>query len=116
MMELEATIKKRKRKNGKRGGGWIVQSRRLAIYARDGWECLICGLNLRGCDPRAITLDHIRPRINGGGNDSRNLYTCCQSCNSKRQDRPLAGFASPDAIKRVKRNIRRKLKGVSCRL
>lgn len=71
----------------KHGSKWIRPEKRLAIYIRDGWDCVYC----RTVFPlgRDLTLDHIVPRSLGGGNDAANLVTCCLSCNSSRQDAPL---------------------------
>jgi hypothetical protein len=51
---------------------------RLAIFERDGNQCLACGT---GDD---ITIDHIYPWSKGGGDDPDNLQTLCRSCNSKK--------------------------------
>lgn len=44
------------------------------------------------CSQPADTLDHIVPRINGGGDDWSNLTGACRSCNSAKKDRDLLGF------------------------
>ena len=72
------------------GGRWIRRDRRLAIYLRDDFRCLVCRRDLRN-KPGELTLDHVMPRSRGGHHE-RNLYTCCRSCNSQRQDKPLAVF------------------------
>lgn len=64
-------------------GRWIAPVRRLAIYLRDGYACLLCGKDLTSCAPRDITLDHHVPRCMGGSNESSNLYTACRDCNQK---------------------------------
>lgn len=88
-------------------GEWIVRTRRVAIYLRDGFACVYCGTYLHGCRPSEITLDHLRPRSKGGTNNSRNLVTACRSCNSKRIDKPWRVFAGPEAIHRIERFTRR---------
>jgi len=71
----------------KHGSKWIRPEKRLAIYVRDGFDCVYCrGVFPLGTD---LTLDHITPRSRGGSNDASNLVTCCFSCNSARQDAEL---------------------------
>lgn len=100
----------RKRKTTKRHpGSWIIKSRRLAIYLRDGFACVYC---LRGVeDGITLTLDHITPWVYFGSNKSSNLVTCCRRCNSKRGDSHLKDFASTDAIRRVNRQRRKDITG-----
>ena len=86
---------------------WIRDNRRHAIYARDAWTCCYCG---EVVSDQELTLDHVRARHNGGGNETANLVTACKSCNSSKQDRALAAFARTfdipdDVLKRV-RNAR----------
>jgi 5-methylcytosine-specific restriction endonuclease McrA len=91
-------------------GQWIRPERRLAIYLRDRFTCLLCTRDLHDADPRDITLDHIKPKADGGSNHESNLYTCCRSCNCSRQDKPLARVAGPEARAHVRRNAKRSLK------
>lgn len=81
--------------HNKQGFRWIWLPTRLAIYARDGWRCLACGVALawkrgRGTweDVRATaaSLDHVD---RAGGNSPANLVTVCVGCNSSRQDRAV---------------------------
>jgi 5-methylcytosine-specific restriction endonuclease McrA len=97
------------RLNG-RGGGWISQTTRLAIYLRDRFRCAYCDRDLSGASPREITLDHLRPRSKGEDNRPTNLVTACVWCNSRRQDKPLAAFV-PDPTRRrgIYRQAKRKL-------
>jgi 5-methylcytosine-specific restriction endonuclease McrA len=103
---------RRIQKNGKRGGRgsrWIAKKRRLAIYLRDNFACLQCQKDLRGADPRDVTLDHFVCHVDGGSNHESNLYTCCGRCNYSRQDKPLSRVAGPEAIEHIKRNMKRDL-------
>lgn len=54
---------------------------RYNIYRRDGHKCGYCESTSN------LTLDHIVPKSRGGKNTWRNLITCCQSCNSKKDNR-----------------------------
>ena len=92
--------------NGWHGSNWIRRERRAALYARDGWACVYCGRGPR--DRRAthqdavvLSLDHLTPRIENGGNENSNLVTSCKACNSSRQDRPWREFAPGGAQERI---------------
>jgi hypothetical protein len=90
-------------------GQWIRPNARLALYLRDGFRCLACTKDLHDADPRDITLDHVKPKADGGSNLPANLYTCCRSCNCSRQDLPLSRFLGPEARKHVARNCKRSM-------
>lgn len=83
------------------GSKWIRKDRRLAIYLRDGFTCQYCGVDLHHASPFDVTLDHLDPRSNGGGHETRNLVTACRSCNSSRQDKPWREYATGGAIDRI---------------
>lgn len=104
------TETKRARSNHQPTGCWIRKEKRLAINLRDGMICLVCMKRLFGADPQDVTLDHIRPKSDGGSNHESNLYTCCKHCNSSRGDKPLGRFAGKDSMTHIRRNTRRSLK------
>jgi len=83
---------------------------RLAVYLRDRFTCLYCLADLHGADPRDITLDHVTPASDGGGNGPDNLICACRSCNCSRQDKPLSRFAGPETRAHIKRNTRRSIR------
>lgn len=68
------------------GLGWrpereaIPPKLRTLIYRRDGYACVLCGLD----DVLRLTIDHRIPVDLGGSNDSDNLRTLCKSCNSRK--------------------------------
>ena len=66
------------------GSKWLRPSKRIAIYARDGFCCLYCGDSVE--KGAWLTVDHIVPSVEGGTNADDNLITCCMSCNSAKQD------------------------------
>jgi len=106
---MTSTKRKLKHTRHQPTGQWIRSDKRLAIYLRDEFTCLLCLKNLHKADPREISLDHVVPRSRWGTNASSNLYTACHQCNSLRADRPLTHVASILAVKRIRRNRRRKL-------
>jgi 5-methylcytosine-specific restriction endonuclease McrA len=51
-------------------------------------------------DSSSATLDHVRPRADGGSNDASNLLTACDECNTQRGDLGPAEFAHVLAVER----------------
>ena len=57
------------------------------VYARDAYRCVNCKLQFRpkqrrsrGANRNRLTIDHIRPRSEGGTNDPRNCRSLCRRC------------------------------------
>ena len=73
-------------------GHWITEARRWAIWARDGFACVYCGVSLAA--GARLTLDHVRPRARGGTHASTNLVTACVYCNSVRADASIGAFCA----------------------
>ena len=61
-----------------RGRRHIPDDLRMAVYERDGFQCLHCG------EVENLTLDHIHPYSLGGEDTFENLQTLCRSCNSRK--------------------------------
>lgn len=95
--------------NKGQGSNWIRRKKRVAIYLRDDYTCLYCEADLSGADQHDVTLDHVRPGHFPGNNRASNLITSCRSCNSSRQDKPLAAFCDVETRARIHHNTRRKL-------
>lgn len=106
---MTTTQKKLARSPHQPTGCWIRPQKRLAIYLRDSFTCLYCAADLHGADPRDVHLDHLTCKSDGGTNGENNLVTACRSCNCSRQDKPWTRFASPEAKKHIRRNIKRSL-------
>lgn len=91
---------------------WITNERRLAIYLRDGFLCVLCQCDLHDAAPEEITLDHIIPRSKGGSNRSFNLVTVCRSDNSSKKDKCHKKYANeryPGALKRINSQRRKRI-------
>ena len=88
-------------------GVCIRKDLRLAVYLRDSFRCVYCCTDLHGAHPTDITLDHVVPAADGGGNTPDNLVTACRACNCSRQDRPIARFAGPETRADIRRLTRR---------
>jgi 5-methylcytosine-specific restriction endonuclease McrA len=61
-----------------------VKLNRRNIYARDGNRCQYCG---RHFSTRELTIDHVVPRVQGGGNSWENLVCACVKCNARKGGR-----------------------------
>ena len=91
---------------------WITDTKRLAIYMRDGMCCVYCGGTVE--EGATLSLDHITPRSKGGGNGSRNLITACKDCNTRRHNKNISAWveiaAKYNAVsaESVMKDIRRK--------
>lgn len=110
VVKMTNTEKKKSRSRHQATGQWIRSDKRLAIYLRDRFTCLYCLADLHDVDPNDITLDHVIPKADKGTNSEKNLVTCCKSCNSSRQDKPLNRFVGKEAIAHIRRNTRRNLR------
>jgi len=58
-----------------------VSLSRANIFRRDGYQCVYCGTR------NNLTIDHVTPRSQGGGDSWANLVTACQDCNTKKGNR-----------------------------
>lgn len=78
----------------RRSSNWIRKSKRYAIYRRDEMRCVYCGIGVAAgehvSNPRAATLDHVRPVDLGGCNAASNLVTCCAACNIAKSNLAMA--------------------------
>ena len=72
--------------------GWCSREKRLALYGRDGFACCYCGSGIE--DGVQLTLDHLKPKCEGGTNFSTNIVTACHKCNSVRSNRSWKRFAA----------------------
>lgn len=61
-----------------------VKYNRRTIYRRDNNTCQYCG-----CRPgtKELSIDHVKPRAQGGKTTWENVVVACTSCNSKKADR-----------------------------
>ena len=64
-----------------------VKLNRRNIYARDHNTCQYCGQHFPTSE---LSLDHVVPRSQGGGNSWENLVCACVRCNSKKGGRTPA--------------------------
>jgi 5-methylcytosine-specific restriction endonuclease McrA len=64
-----------------------VKFSRYNVYARDKCRCQYCGTFI---GRREFTLDHVRPRAQGGTTTWENVVTCCVPCNQQKGQKSLA--------------------------
>jgi 5-methylcytosine-specific restriction endonuclease McrA len=64
---------------------------RAQVFARDGWNCHLCGDPIDreavAPEPLAPTLDHVVPLARGGSHTMRNLRPAHFICNARKSDR-----------------------------
>jgi len=74
----------RRPNSAQRGYGTAAWQRtRLAVIARDGGVCQLCGSLVQGAD-RDAHIDHIKEKADGGGDELENLRLVHRSCHSRR--------------------------------
>jgi 5-methylcytosine-specific restriction endonuclease McrA len=61
-----------------------VKLNRKNIFARDRHQCQYCGHSFSTGD---LTIDHVIPRTQGGGDTWENLVTACVRCNARKGGR-----------------------------
>lgn len=61
----------------------ISGSLRYRILTRAKGRCEACGIS---SDERALEIDHIVPKNNGGSDDESNLQSLCYKCNAQKRD------------------------------
>ncbi len=71
---------------------------RQAIFRRDGYKCVLCGLGEQ--QGVKIDADHIKPRSKGGSNTLENGQTLCRKHNTRKKD-----YSQTEAGKRFFMNI-----------
>lgn len=70
---------------------------RWQVISRARGRCEACGI---GSELRALEVDHINPRSQGGSNDLSNLQALCSLCNVQKLDRDQTDFHAARAALR----------------
>ena len=81
--------KKRVFKYRKKSSGYISGSIKYEVLKRAKFHCELCGIP---ADQKALEIDYIIPRNDGGTNDVSNLQVLCYSCNSMKRDKDDTDF------------------------
>lgn len=85
------------------GMHWIRDEKRLALYMRDNFSCLYCGVGIES-EGVILTLDHVK---HNGGNHESNLVTCCFDCNRAKSWKCLKTFLKRFTVREVGRIVLR---------
>lgn len=73
---------------------------RDSVVTRDSHTCQYCGrAKLYG---RRLTLDHIKPRRDGGPDSADNLFVACRQCNTQKGAKSLAQYIT-DRLLQIER-------------
>lgn len=56
----------------------LSQKTRFEVFKRDSFKCQYCG---RSTPAVVLQVDHVIPRVEGGGDEMTNLVTSCFDCN-----------------------------------
>jgi ATP adenylyltransferase len=72
-----------------KSAGYISGTLRYEVLKRAKFRCELCGIS---ADEKALEVDHIIPRNNGGTDDPTNLQSLCYSCNAMKRDRDDTDF------------------------
>jgi len=73
----------------KKSSGYISGTIRYEILKQAKYRCELCGIS---AEEKALEVDHILPRNQGGTDDTNNLQALCYSCNSMKRDRDDTDF------------------------
>ena len=64
--------------------GYVSGTVRYEVLKSAKYKCELCGIS---ADVKALEVDHIVPRSNGGSDDITNFQALCYSCNATKRDR-----------------------------
>ena len=78
----------------RKSSGYISGTIRYEILKRAKFRCELCGIS---AEQKALEVDHIIPRNNGGTDDQSNLQALCYSCNAMKRDRDTTDFREVNA-------------------
>jgi diadenosine tetraphosphate (Ap4A) HIT family hydrolase len=69
--------------------GYIPGTARYEVLKRAHFRCELCGVS---AEHKALEVDHIQPRNEGGTDHILNLQALCYSCNATKRDRDNTSF------------------------
>ncbi len=74
----------------------MSHKQRFEIFRRDRFTCQYCG---RAAPDVELQIDHVKPQSKGGGDESRNLATCCSDCNAGKDTAELEQEELPPMLR-----------------
>jgi len=96
LIELHESLYTDAREGGAADG--ISKKRRFQVFNRDEFTCRYCGKRPPNIE---LEIDHVKPRVDGGGDEFENLVTSCVDCNRGKGTDPVDG-APPDGANVVR--------------
>lgn len=72
--------------NASRKGKRAIRFSRKNVWLRDEGRCQYCNKEVKYGD---FTIDHIKPKCNGGVSSWENTVVCCYSCNQKKAEKTM---------------------------
>lgn len=72
-----------------KSAGYISGTDRYEVLKRAHFHCELCGIS---ADQKALEVDHILPRNQGGSDELSNYQALCYSCNAMKRDRDDTDF------------------------
>lgn len=73
----------------RKSSGYVPGTARYEILKRAKFRCELCGVSAH---EKALEVDHILPRNQGGSDEEHNLQALCYSCNATKRDRDDTDF------------------------
>jgi len=73
-------------KNASKKSKRSVRFSRKNVWLRDEGKCQYCLKDVKYSD---FTIDHVKPRCNGGGSTWDNVVVCCYLCNQKKGEKTI---------------------------
>ena len=73
----------------RKSSGYVPGTARYEVLKRAKFRCELCGIS---ADEKALEVDHIVPRNNGGSDELHNFQALCYSCNATKRDRDDTDF------------------------
>jgi ATP adenylyltransferase len=85
----------------RKSSGYISGTIKYEILKRAKFRCELCGIS---ADNKALEVDHIIPRNNGGSDEESNFQALCYSCNAMKRDRDDTDFRDVSASYEYREN------------
>lgn len=73
----------------RKSSGYVPGTIRYEVLKRARYRCELCGIS---AEDKALEVDHILPRNNGGADELNNFQALCYSCNATKRDRDDTDF------------------------
>lgn len=85
----------------RQSAGYISGTLRYEVFKNAKFRCELCGVS---ADERALEVDHIIPRNNGGTDDIANFQALCYRCNATKRDRDDTDLRAVRAAYEIKQS------------